>query len=513
MSEAIYHINPETGRPNRCYAQIKCRYGAESPHFNSKEEAREAFEKEQKQEEIPAVLKKAIAGTTKQEHIDLLTSPNVVNALKEAEEKKRLAEERRRAEEATEDQELQPMRRNVYEFRSESLPEALAKIDTANKKLEKYGIEQRFEYEVEEYTTKQGHLPGTIIQLEESMTRLKITTPVIAKNGYKFLAQVGVADAGFVIRTAKGVELNGWKPESQYCEHCSSDRQRNVTYLVENEEGERKQIGSSCIKAYTGVSVSGLWSVGQDLDLSDISRNSENMGTRTPKKMATKDILAYALAVSSGGEKFVSRSVASRYDKVSTAEDLNFVLYANPKDYEMKKMQREMTAKAKEYLENGKAEEVLEMIRNVKVENDYTSNLSTIAKGENVTDRDIGLLISGLTILRKKKEAEERASKPKPAPGFAGDVKSSVKGMKATVSNVYHREVYDEYKHEYVVKSIVKFRDEQGHEMVWFASKEIENLEEGQKITFAGGSVKSHGSYDGYDQTGLTRVKVAIDED
>lgn len=66
-----YHINPETGRPNQCTATVRgCKYavnGEMPEHYNSKEEAREAYEN-QNQDKIVQSVKKdndAVAKVTK----------------------------------------------------------------------------------------------------------------------------------------------------------------------------------------------------------------------------------------------------------------------------------------------------------------------------------------------------------------------------------------------------------------------------------------------------------------
>lgn len=56
-----YHINPETGRANQCNAKIKCRFGADTKHYASKEEARGAYEKTMKKETVSKPLKKTSA--------------------------------------------------------------------------------------------------------------------------------------------------------------------------------------------------------------------------------------------------------------------------------------------------------------------------------------------------------------------------------------------------------------------------------------------------------------------
>lgn len=44
---AKYHVNPETGEPGECKAEIKCRFGSPEEHYTSAEAARKAFEDSQ----------------------------------------------------------------------------------------------------------------------------------------------------------------------------------------------------------------------------------------------------------------------------------------------------------------------------------------------------------------------------------------------------------------------------------------------------------------------------------
>lgn len=55
-----YHINPETGNPNLCKAVHKCKYatnGATPEHYGSKEEARAAYEKQMKENNLQKIRK------------------------------------------------------------------------------------------------------------------------------------------------------------------------------------------------------------------------------------------------------------------------------------------------------------------------------------------------------------------------------------------------------------------------------------------------------------------------
>lgn len=56
---AKYHINPETGRPNQCTAKVKCRFGADTQHFDSKESARAGYEKQMEGQAVSGSLKRS----------------------------------------------------------------------------------------------------------------------------------------------------------------------------------------------------------------------------------------------------------------------------------------------------------------------------------------------------------------------------------------------------------------------------------------------------------------------
>lgn len=58
MSDS-YHINPDTGRANKCSAKIRCRFGTDAKHYDSKESAQKAYESSMSSGKISQGLKKA----------------------------------------------------------------------------------------------------------------------------------------------------------------------------------------------------------------------------------------------------------------------------------------------------------------------------------------------------------------------------------------------------------------------------------------------------------------------
>jgi hypothetical protein len=477
-----YHINPETGNPNKCTAKPgNCRFGSDSNHYESKEIAREKYE----------------------EHMQ---GNNIITKQRELERQSQEYDYQERDYANDEDEDGVSYKR-VRRFESEHLPEAVALIEKANRRLEKYGIKERFEYEVEETFKEYESVGG--MKISKAFTKLTLNSPTISFADNKFLAVVTQEEKGLITKTGEDVELNGWRPDSMKCEHCGHNRPRSKTYLIEDKDGKRSQIGSTCVEAYLGVKPEGLWAVGAD----PVENMSSGGGSTNAYNMArpTNHMIAYAIAVSDEGKDFVTRGAAQWGDRKSTADDIEAALWS--KDPKERAWREKIELKATEFMNNGKADEVLNFIRNLEGDNDYVTNLRTVAAGEMMKPSNSALLVSGIGSYYRdqiKKQRElEKANKPKKvaaAVGWVGEIGDKMKDKKATVVGVWDREVRDDYTGHEVTRSQVRFRDENGHELIWWASKKIE-VEEGAEVIFKGGSIKKHDHFNGTDQTSLTRVK------
>lgn len=55
----MFHLNPQTGNPNRCTAKEgNCPFGADAPHFETKDDARASYEHAQIKEGYLEVMRK-----------------------------------------------------------------------------------------------------------------------------------------------------------------------------------------------------------------------------------------------------------------------------------------------------------------------------------------------------------------------------------------------------------------------------------------------------------------------
>lgn len=458
-----FHISPNTGEALPCSAEDGgCPYGENTIHGGTKEEVRTLYE----------AANKGNLFATQKKDLDIEDDDSYS--------------------------------RLSYRVPSHKIEQARNIIEKTNRRLARQGIEDRFEIEETIVVESRKENDGSIVYRE--YVDIKLNTPTISYPGHKFLAVVEKEEAGLITRTGRGVELNGWRPESQYCEHCGQTRARNKTYLIESPDGTRHQIGSTCVESYTGIKPEGLWALGFDplSKLKDEDSWSDSYNN-APVVYSVDQTLALALAVSDNGENFVSNSLASGTNLVATSSQVYEVNYG--KDPKLASWRNEMRDKAKEYLESGRVAEIKENITNMDGGSDYVTNLKTIAKGEWVSSRGTTTLISALASERKKMAAKkEKASW---SSGHTAPVGTPVKGMKMTVVTNDVREVEDNYSYYggTIRKSRVVFRDEEGRQVIWWASREIE-IDEGDELVIKGGKVKGHGSYNGIDQTVLTNVKV-----
>lgn len=454
----MYHVNPETGDAGPCSAvKGKCPFGNLDEHFTSIEGARAHYEK-------------------LQEKTIRITGTNVGEEM-------------------------------VLDIPERNLQLAKDSIAAANRRLEKAGVDERFTYEVEEYMEiKEDRLSG--MTQAEPRIKLTLNTPSVKFEGYTFMAAVEKAEAGFVVKAASGVNLGGYTPDSLKCDACGKAIGRQKTYLVEDSEARLIQIGSSCVKNYFGVEPKGLWALTYD-PIARARNNDQWNSAGNPRDAAlpTEEVLAYALAVSEGGERFVSGSAASNYGGLSTAEQVKDAIWGrNNSEY-----QREMQEAAQKY--RGEAQRLLAKLKKTDTSTGFGHNLSVVANGEWTRYGHMNILIGGLSeIAREKRQAKKDAHLAKwgtPTPGYLGSVGDKLRDRSFRVYSVFHDKKHDPYSYNGADKDTtrVTFRDEDNHEIVWWASRHIE-VNEDDVVKMKSGTVKRHGSYNGVDQTTLSNVRL-----
>jgi hypothetical protein len=147
--------------------------------------------------------------------------------------------------------EQQPWTARLSPWELELTREKIAKI---NARAEKRGFTGRFEVTAEKRIEKALNTIGMVVEKVWYETQIAGTAPCY--NGWRFLARIDVLPDGetFTLAVAPGAgEVDRAVVKIDVCEHCDKRRRRKNIYLVENEEtGEIRNVGSSCIKDFIG---------------------------------------------------------------------------------------------------------------------------------------------------------------------------------------------------------------------------------------------------------------------
>ena len=113
--------------------------------------------------------------------------------------------------------------RNLENFRS--------KMEKISSKCAKYGC--AFSYKEIGMTTivvgKIGRISAMEVEVEG----------IASINGWKFLAQIEHHETGNIVRSYAEIDPSWFTCEPK-CDHCNVKTYRKVTYIIENESGERK---------------------------------------------------------------------------------------------------------------------------------------------------------------------------------------------------------------------------------------------------------------------------------
>jgi hypothetical protein len=322
----MFHVNPETGDTGKCRAaKGKCPFGSMDEHYTTAEAARAAYETAQ------------------------AAVPKLTGAYERGE----------------------PV---TYEFSEGHLALAEAAVLKANKKLEKAGLQERFTYTTEQFMEKKKSRFRGVDSFTPKI-RFTLSTPSIGYEGYTFLAAVEKAEAGVVVKQATGVNLYGYSPENLSCDACGRAMHRQKTYLVEDDEGKMLQVGSGCVKKYFGVQPEGLWAL--TFDPIEREQDSDRWGSVTnayDDAVPTETVMAYALAVSDGGERFVSRGNAETYGGDATVDQVQSAISTQDDRYAA-----EMQEKAQVFLDNGEAKRLIEKLKKTDTSSDFGRNMATIS--------------------------------------------------------------------------------------------------------------------------------------
>lgn len=334
--------------------------------------------------------------------------------------------------------------------------------------------------------------------------------------GYTLVAKIDhIGPEGNIVARLDGSEGDlGLHHQAPKCEHCNLIRNRNVTYIVADETGATKQIGSTCLVDYTGhPSAEAVATYAQFLAELVTSGDEDGDGDgdfgprgvavyhmRTvlamaagaiqlfgyrsrkacePGEQSTADCVAEALGGRGRGAEELRAALATRTDAQAIAADVN---------------------KTVAFLEELAASEA--------PRSDYEMNLVTLWRREAIEVRFFGYVVSALG-------AAERAAERKRKVAEVKNVHLGEVGKRMTVRLRFQST--REFPSEYGVRVLHKFLDEQtGAQVIWWGGRHAyvtskkgynSRIKEGA-LHWVVMTVKEHNAFRGMAQTTVTRLEV-----
>lgn len=150
----------------------------------------------------------------------------------------------------------------TYTIYADALDATCAALDKLAKKATRYGVPFSYNVGEEHPETVRVWARDEVNRVEyvkDSYTVAAVdimidTDGLVKKDGWTVCAHIEHGDIGNIVTGLNGESVNSeWFHVKAHCDHCNSNRFRKVTYMCRHESGEMKQVGSACLKDYTGI--------------------------------------------------------------------------------------------------------------------------------------------------------------------------------------------------------------------------------------------------------------------
>ena len=360
---------------------------------------------------------------------------------------------------------------------------------------------------------------------------------LIRASGWTTKAMIEHGEEGNIVTAFGNFEVPAaWYKIPARCDHCKTNRARNVTFMVEHENGDIKQVGKSCLKDYTGIfpeaaimfaEIGALDCTGRDFD-------PDYEGASGVKMFDVEEIIALACdeIKKNGFRKSdmvgATRDVVEadiRTHKPTSGESLekakkiiNWMLTLAKTDADRQNEINDLYRKAfgdpdpndpwgyHEPIDDEAHEEYLKKSREYARAWDSVSDLERncfpLIKSGYAKVKHFGRLcylpVDYDKYLERKAKAEERESIAS-ASDYIGKI-----GERITVT-VKEANVVTSWETMYGTTWLNKIVDVNGNILIWKSSSCAE-IKPGNILK---GTVKEHSEYDGAKQTVVTRCKIS----
>lgn len=355
------------------------------------------------------------------------------------------------------------------------------------------------------------------VPYEARRVELKIPDEVVfAENNWAFGGSVepsGVEGKNFVNVNLSGKDLGFIVPSKYFtadsctCDYCKTNRKRNKTYLVVNQEtGEWKQLGKECLKLFvTGIDIDAIATFESFIkEAEDMANPSDEFFyERRFRFVKVADALAFACAVYRERGYLATRDFAGNVNDLCNKNIIQrklLRLYGCNSDFLNITNSTRSEIDAMSFTTDIDTKDTISDVEQLP-DDPYYNNLKVIVTNEYIPLTKLGLLASIPKAVERYKE-EKRRQEEKEKLAAESNYLGSV-GEKISIHFVSGREVAC-CDTQFGLLHIYEFKDVNGNTVVWKSSSS-KDIPESGVVT---GTVKAHEEYDGVKQTVILRAKI-----
>lgn len=398
----------------------------------------------------------------------------------------------------------------TYTIYSSQSEEVTKRLDRIAKKAAKYNVP--FSYSVSEEHPQAVAVKtiGPDCRTAETVHTYNVAAvdfdincdELIRANGWTVCAKIEHGDKGNIVTPFTDAEIDpDWYTAPARCDHCGTNRFRAVTFICQNESGEFRQVGRSCLKDYTGIApqVALMFAEVTDIIANDMNCDSARFATIGAVRMYdVKTIIA--LACDSIKSKGYIKSDCPNATKDQVIKGI-----------------RENAEPSKDGI--AKAEEIIDWLEHLLDEEPNTIGVErdcvNLAKSGYAKIKHIGRLAYmplayDRYIERKEREAKRiaEAEAARNSSEYVGEI------GKRMEFNIAEMKLLSSWETQFGMTHLYKFITTDGNVLIWFASSTFGDwTKDGRRwIAFESVSkikatVKDHNERDGVKQTIITRCK------
>lgn len=323
------------------------------------------------------------------------------------------------------------VRRYVAEF---NLPTVWDKISDLNKKAARLGV-PAIDAFVDREDRRPVYVENQFLEnvIEYHEVAVEVTYEPIAIPGWTFLAVLDHGSEANVIRAlGDHPAIRDYREAGNDCEHCGYNRDRLTTILVLNTEtDEIKQVGSTCVKDFTGHNVESILAYASFVSEITSDEDDEFWGGSARRDPFLREVLTVAATVIRQ-VGWVSVGKAREY-QTPTRDVVAGLL--GPRGF----ADSGIDAPTQEDADLAMAAREWARAIDPKAASDYLYNLSAIARNDLVPHKQMGLAVSLISAYQRAvaKEAEKKARSEAASPVPVTDERITITG---TVIKIDYKE-------------------------------------------------------------------------